>query len=343
MRRGAWFALIVLACVGGAAAYLLHARSRAPGAGAPAAATPAAAGAELVAEDGALVFRVASAGPDDGAVAVAPLADPAAARLAPGLRCERVHMAAGRGVCLAADRGFVTTYRAVLFDRRFRAGATLPLAGAPSRVQVSPDGRLAGMTVFVSGHSYNLGGFSTRTSIVDLETGRWRVEDLESFSVLRDGAPIQSPDFNFWGVTFAPDGRTFYATLGTGDETLLVKADVDAGRAEVVADAVECPSLSPEGRRVAYKHRIGGITSPATWRIHVLDLDTGKRQALAETRNVDDQVQWLDGAHVLYALARDEGRTAGTDEWVVPADGSGAPRLLVRGAYSAAVHRDPAR
>jgi hypothetical protein len=274
-------------------------------------------------------------------VAVAPLADPAAARLAPALRCERVHMAAGRGVCLAAQRGFVTSYRAVLFDRDFRTGAVLPLAGAPSRVQVSPDGRLAGTTVFVTGHSYNVGGFSTRTSIVDLESGGWRVEDLESFAVTRDGRPFQSPDFNFWGVTFARDGKTFYATLGTGNETLLGRGDVGARTFEVIAAEVECPSLSPDGTRVAFKHRSGGITSAVSWRLHVLDLASGARHALAETRSVDDQVQWLDDATVLYALPSDRPGAAGTDQWVVPADGSGAPRLLVEGAYSAAVYRDP--
>jgi hypothetical protein len=244
---------------------------------------------------------------------------------------------------LAAERGFVTTYRAVLFDRHFRAGATLALAGAPSRVQVSPDGRRAGTTVFVTGHSYNAGGFSTRTSIVDLETGQWEVEDLESFSVTRDGRKIASPDFNFWGVTFARDGRTFYATLGTGDETLLVKGDLAARAFEVVADEVECPSLSPDGRRVAYKHRSGGVTSAVSWRIHVLDLASGARMALAETRSVDDQVQWLDDEQVLYALPSEGGQRTGTDQWVVPADGSAAPRLLLAGAYSAAVHRDPGR
>jgi len=72
----------------------------------------------------------------------------------------------------------------------------------------------------------------------------------------------------------------------------------------------------------------------------VLDLATGERHPLAETRSVDDQVQWLDDAQLLYALPS-AGEATGTDQWLVPADGSGVPRLLLRGAYSAAVHRDP--
>jgi hypothetical protein len=343
MHRGRWFAAIAVVCIGGAVAYLLvaRARSRPPIGAEPASPAPAASEGRVTAPDGWLVYRVASADRDQGALAVAPLADPAAAQLVPALRCERVHMAAGRGVCLAAERGFLTTYRAVPFDRRFQPGAALELAGAPSRVQVSPDGTLAATTVFVTGHSYASGAFSTRTSILDLERGAWRVEDLEGFTVERDGKQIQAPDFNFWGVTFAGDGRTFYATLATGGEVLLVKGDVDARTMQVVAQDVECPSLSPDGRRIAFKHRTGGLTAAVSWRIWVLDLASGERHPLAETRSVDDQVQWLDDGQILYALPRDDGSVAAIDQWVVPADGSGAPRLLLPGAYSAAIHRDP--
>src|SRR4029453_15321674 len=114
--------------------------------------------------------------------------------------------AAGQGVGVAARRGVFTTYGALLFAAGFRARHTLPLSGVPSRTRVSPDGRLAAMTVFESGHSYAAGQFSTRTTLVDFETGGVVVSDLERFTVLRDGQPIQSVDFNFWGVTFTPAG-----------------------------------------------------------------------------------------------------------------------------------------
>ena len=67
-------------------------------------------------------------------------------RALPAWSCERVDYAAGRGVCLVAERGVLTTYAAVIFDDGFRSVARLPLAGSPSRVRVSPDGRLAGVT-----------------------------------------------------------------------------------------------------------------------------------------------------------------------------------------------------
>ena len=54
---------------------------------------------------------------------------------------------------------------------------------------------------------------------------------------------------------------------------------------------------------------------------------------------MDDQAQWLDDQHVLYALPAGADHPAIMDEWVVPADGGGEPRLFLPGAYSAAVAR----
>ena len=55
---------------------------------------------------------------------------------------------------------------------------------------------------------------------------------------------------------------------------------------------------------------------------------------LAETRNVDDQVQWLDDDTIAYGVPQSESGTPTKDTYVVPADGSGSPRLLVPGAWS---------
>ena len=343
-RRAVLFAVIAVSSLGGAGAYVLHAMRRAaPGANAVGVdATRILAPGDTPPPGPLLIFRRTSLDRENGALGVAPVTDLSAPRLVPTLRCERVHMAAGKGVCLTANRGVFTTYEAIVFDQDFTPRATLPLAGVPSRVQVAPDGKLAATTVFVAGHSYSDGAFSTRTSIIDVDTGKWLVEDLETFDVRRQGRPLRSPDFNFWGVTFAPDGRTFYATLATGGETLLVKGDVAGRTLDVIEETVECPSLSPDGRRVAFKQRAGGVTGPVTWRLWVMDLETRERHALAETRSVDDQVQWLDPDHVLYAIPGQGGEAALMDEWVVQADGGGDPRLFLQRAYSAAVARaDP--
>ena len=63
---------------------------------------------------------------------------------------------------------------------------------------------------------------------------------------------------------------------------------------------VECPAISPDNRLLAYKKRVG--PSPDSWRVHVLDLPTNtERIVAAETRYIDDQVEWLDDRRLLYA------------------------------------------
>ena len=99
-----------------------------------------------------VVYRDTSRGADYGRVAIVPLAHPGARPAVTGLSCDRVYVAGGRGLCLFANRGVITTYKGVIFDARtFRAQHTFSLPGNPSRARVSADGRLVAYTVFVVG------------------------------------------------------------------------------------------------------------------------------------------------------------------------------------------------
>jgi hypothetical protein len=258
-------------------------------------------------------------------------------REATPLMCHRLHFAAGRGSCLVVERDFFTTYTAVLFDSAFRPRHRIPLNGIPSRTRVSPDGRHAAITVFVSGHSYADSLFSTETGIVDTDTGALVVANLEELPVTRDGQPFRSLDFNFWGVTFSVDGDRFFATLGTGGIMYLVVGSLTDRAMRVVTDGIECPALSPDETRVAFKKRMPG-SARAHWRPHVLDLETLEETALAEDRSVDDQVEWLDDDSILYALPKETGSPI-ADVWVLPADGSGRPEILLEQASSPTVLR----
>ncbi len=287
-----------------------------------------------IGESPSLLFRHTALGDTYGRLAFVRLDHPESPPAVASLRCDRVHFAAGRGVCLTARRGVFTTYEATVFDAAFQPLHTIPLRGTPSRVRVSADGRVAAMTVFVSGHSYAAAGFSTHTSIIDLQTGAFIAPDLEKFTVWRDGERLQAIDSNFWGVTFSHDRHRFYATLGSGGRTYLIEGDTREQTAWVRWGDIECPALSPDESRIAFKKREGGTWVPVTWRLAVLDLATKREWLLAETRSIDDQAEWLDDATVLYALPDRTTRSAAMHTWAVPADGGGEPRLFAAQAYS---------
>jgi hypothetical protein len=244
-----------------------------------------------------------------------------------GPACLRFYEDGGSALCLTVARSGVD-FRAKILDRSGRIRHDLTLTGLPSRARVSPNGKLGAMTTFVSGDSYAAPGtFSTRTTILDLVEGK-PISDLEKFKVTKDGKVIHSQDFNFWGVTFAKDSDEIYATLATGGHHYLVHGRVSTRSFEVLRDNVECPSLSPDGTRVAYKGRDG---KPWHWRLHVLDLRTGADVAVSERRPIDDQAEWLDNRRLLYGL--------GVDVWVAPADGSGRPQRFLANASSPSTQR----
>ena len=286
-----------------------------------------------------LLFRHTAADPNYGRLAAAPL-DPreSAGRAAAAFGCERVSYAAGHGICLTAERGFFTSYKIVFFDGALKAGRAIASRGSPTRTRVSPDGRVGAVTVFAVGssHNYASSSFSTTTTIFDLTTGD-ELGELEQFTTWRDGKRLKAADFNFWGVTFTRDSNVFYATLWTAGTTYLVRGDLGHRSLTVVRDNVECPALSPDNRLIAFKKRVGPAATP--WRFYVLDLATLiERPIDGETRSIDDQLEWLDDAHILYGAPR-AGQLPGSDVWIAPVDGSGPARIFLPDAESPIVVR----
>ena len=260
-------------------------------------------------------------------------------QFAGGLACEVVYVAGERGICLVAEYRILGTFAARLFDARtFEVLGKVPVKGVPSRARVSVDGKIAASTVFTSGHGYDSVSFSTQTLLIDVPSAKI-IADVESFSVERDGKPFKNRDFNFWGVTFSPDGRHFYATLSTQRQHFLVRGDIAARSAVVIHDNVECPSLSPDGKRIAYKKRLNQPRNVA-WQLHVLDLASGKDTPLGERRSVDDQLEWLNDEFVLYTVADSQSRaTPVTNVWRIAIDGNTPPELFLKNASSPAVVR----
>ncbi|GGO17206.1 TolB-like translocation protein; signal peptide [Microbispora rosea subsp. aerata] len=326
--------LVVAVLLLGAAgtAYVLRARQAASVQGAaasPSAPVSGPAGAPAVPEAGDLL--VVGAGPSADSGVVLAVGDDGRRR-STGMRCKRFYAASGTGVCLRVEAGLVTRSQAVVVDDRMREVRTVSLSGVPSRARVSPSGRMVAWTFFVTGDSYLTTGFSTRAGILDTRDGTL-VKNLEEFTLRKDGRVLRSPDLNYWGVTFASDDNRFYATVSTQGRTYLVQGDFAGRGMRVLRENAECPSLSPDETRVVYKKRTGGPSDP--WRLHVLDLRSGRETPLAEPANVDDQAAWLDDRTVMYAKLRGDS----SDVWTVPADGSGRPELLLRDAFSPAPGR----
>jgi Tol biopolymer transport system component len=220
----------------------------------------------------------------------------------------------------------------VLFGPDFQPRHQFLVEGIPSRTRVSPDGKYAAYTVFVTGHDYMDVNMSTATVILDTATGE-SIGNLEEFQTWRDGQLFSAPEFNFWGVTFAQDGNLFYATLRNGNTTFLVQGDIAARKMTILHENVECPSLSPDGTRIAFKKLMGN-----RWQLTVLDLATMKETTLAEKEGIDDQVEWLDDDHILYQKA-DYDPPKWVSVFVVPADGSGRPEAFLEDATSPVIVR----
>ena len=244
------------------------------------------------------------------------------------LRCLRVDYAAGRGLCLAEGKGLPGTYAAYIFDGDSTVLDDIRLGGLPSRTRVSPDGRYGASTSFVTGHSYAEEGFSTETLLIDLHNDSV-IANLEDFTSYRDGQAFEEETTNYWGVTFEDDSNRFFVTIAFLGKTYLAEGNIAEKSITILHDNVECPSLSPDNTRIAYKKQVGSGLGGSVWRFHVLDLATMTETPLAETRSIDDQIEWLDNDNVLYG--------DGTDTWTVPADGSGEPRRFMSHALSLSV------
>lgn len=315
VRRLAVAVAAILVVIGGTAAYVVTAASDAK--------QPVAAGAEPVAEASAgdLLF-VDLAG---GQHRVEKLAG--GTRTATDIACQRFFAAAGTSVCLKLS-GPGPSYSAEV-SRDGKPFRTVPLPGIPSRAKVSVTGNLVTWTSFVSGDSYSVpGGFSTRTGYLDLRTGE-TAESIEHFTATVEGSVLTASDVNYWGLTVASDDRTFYATLASGGFTWLVKGDLETKSVTSLRRDAECPSLSPDGTKIAYKKRIGRL---GPWDLAVLDLATNEEKRLPGTAGIDDQTTWLNDTEVAFAAVPKDAKLPAVH--VAPADGSEPARVLIPDATS---------
>lgn len=282
-----------------------------------------------------IVFRDTEPGDDFGRVASVALGAPAGERTSTRLSCERVYATRATLSCMSKTGIDPVGYRETLYEPDGTETHYWPLPGVPSRTRLSADSTLAAWTAFVAGESYANVKFSTQTEIAEVHGTDYG--PLSTFTFLVDAKPYAALDLNFWGVTFASDDNRFYATAASAGHTWLVRGNLRGRSLVAVRDGVECPSLSPDGTRVAYKKNLGTLDAPR-WTLAVADLATETEKQLPLTGDVDDQAEWLDGSTLLFGRPS-TGAQGDSDIYAVPADGSAPETLLIRHASSPAVVR----
>lgn len=282
-----------------------------------------------------VLFRNTAAGAGYGHIATVPLHRPDGPRWLGSVPCDRVYAAAGTQMCLQTNAGIVTTFSAIRFNDEWQQQEELPLPGNPSRVRVSPDGTTFASTVFVTGHAYAPASFSTATVISKTDGSSYG--NLEDFTLIVDGSPFAPVDRNLWGVTFSQDPNIFYATAATADKTWLVRGDLSKRTLVSLQGNAECPSISPDGKKIAYKKNLKPGPQPF-WNLAVLDLASGKETLLKQPRSVDDQAEWLDNSTLLYGMPR-EGAVGDDDVWSTGIGPDARPQMFIEHAWSPSVVR----
>ena len=248
------------------------------------------------------------------------------------LECDRLDRNINGGICLSATAGINGTGVGFLLDAGLAQTKRFGVS-KPSRAAVSPSGRIVAWTGFTLGHTYlNPGEFGTRAQLIDVE--RRLPANLEDDFVTYVGDRVLDEDTrNYWGVSFVDDD-VFYATVGTADSVSLVRGQVSTSRIDVVFENASCPAISPDGKTIVAKEQRGD-----SFQLVAIDVETGQRRDLGETRSIDDQVEWADDNNIIYAVPNPEEGTEAQpvfDVYALNVAPGSSPRLLIPFADSPA-------
>ncbi|HXG86810.1 MAG TPA: hypothetical protein VNJ02_00625 [Vicinamibacterales bacterium] len=271
-----------------------------------------------------VMFRSLTPDQFHGRVAMMTIAGDDVNRYVTPLSCTRLHYGGGTGICVVERAAF-------LFDRSFTRGQAVELAGIVTRARVSPDGRRVALSVYAEQHQPDGSErLATESFVIDVATGA--STQLREFTIDPSGGPAVTAPIDISSVSFAGDSDRFYAAVSSGSSHIIVEGRLSTRQLRVVHRGALSEALSPDGSQLIVKKS----TSERTWQLYVLDLQTLVEQRLNQGPDgVDDQVDWLDAAQVIYHDATEHS----TGLWSLPTDGINTPRLLVGDGYSPSVQR----
>jgi len=254
--------------------------------------------------------------------------------------CIRVHVAGERGFCMSANEDpLFQAHQTSFFDLANPEITTKSYGSAlPSRARMSPDGSLASATAFISGASYaDIGGEAATIVTIDTIDGSRPLLGAAQFAVDSDDDRYNSGSGSYWGLTFV-DNNDFYITGFYGEEPEIMSGSISDRTVTPTGWEGSCPSVSPDGKTLVFKEaREGG-----GFDLVAVDLESGDKWTLGETRSVDDQVEWRDESTIVYALHTEDGDRPIQPEWDLwsldISEGS-SPQLFLPNASSPAAIR----
>jgi Tol biopolymer transport system component len=126
------------------------------------------------------------------------------------------------------------------------------------------------------------------------------------------------------GIHVAPDGRSFVTSIGTSQSTVWIH-DSRADRQITSEGYAFLPAISPDGLKLYYLVRAGGVRNWIAGGLWAADVETGQRQRLLPDFLMQQYSISPDGQRVVFAAVDESGHTP---LWIASLTGATAPRRL---------------